>query len=515
MSKFLAAFKPVCLSFTLFFHLGKKNTIFFHLGKKIIDFIASLCKMDGRMNGTLYSIACDFGSSGGKIFLGIYRNGKMDLEEIHRFKAEPIKVGKYYYTDLLKMYSELLHGLKLIIARGIQPDSLAIDTWGVDCAYLSKNGELIANPINYRSERTFDTPAKLAARGLDAQILFKKTGIAPMPYNTLFQAYEDQQERRELLSSAKHMLMLPDILGYWLTGNISSEPCIASTTQMLNAQSRDWDSDILRAAGLDASLLPPLQESGSTKGELLPELAKSLDCKPFPIIACCSHDTASAVLASPLIDENSVFIASGSWSLMGQEKSSPITSPEALAAGFSNEMGYGKTTRFLKSINGLWTLQLLQRKWDISFAAIEEMAQKELGRGFLIDVTDEVFYGAGDVEEAILNHCRVAGLALPSTRAEMAAAVYEGLGRAHAQFLQELEKITGKAISSVHIVGGGCRDAIFCQSIKSKLNVPVSMGPIDATAIGNLLSQWLGMGAIESPAAAREIVRNSFDVKEL
>lgn len=439
----------------------------------------------------------------------------MNLEEIHRFKSEPIQLGEYYYTDVLKMYAELLHGLKLVITRGIQPDSLAIDTWGVDCAYLSKNGELIANPVNYRSERTFDTPAKLAARGLDAQLLFERTGIAPMPYNTLFQAYEDQQSRRELLSSAEHMLMLPDLFGYWLTGNISTEPCIASTTQMLNAQSRAWDADILATAGLDAKIFPRIQESGSTKGQLLPALAKSLGCKAFPIIACCSHDTASAVLASPLKDENSVFISSGSWSLMGQEKSSPITSPEALAAGFANELGYGKTTRFLKSINGLWTLQLLQRKWNISFAEIEDMAQKELGRGFLIDVTDEAFYGAGDVEEAILNHCRAAGNQLPGTRAEMAAAVYEGLGCAHAKFLAQLEKITGKAISSVHIVGGGCRDAIFCQSIKSKLDVPVSMGPIDATAIGNLLSQWLGMGAIKNPAAARAVVRNSFDVTEL
>ncbi len=443
------------------------------------------------------------------MYLGTLHQGEMSMEEVHRFTCEPILLGEYYYTDILRLYAEMLAGIKKLCARGIQPHSLAIDTWGVDCGYVNAEGELIANPINYRSERTKNTPEKLASRGLTTPMLFETTGISPMPYNSLYQVSEDWESRSQLLAPAHKVLLLPDLLGYWLCGHMSTEPCIASTTQMLHKDGSGWVKEIVSTIGLDEALLPDIQETGTQKGMLCPSLAQALGCEPFAIIAGCSHDTAAAVLACPLRDENSVFISSGSWSLMGQQRTEAITTPEALAAGFSNELGYGRSVRFLKSINGLWTLQLLQRKWGISFAQIEDEARLCMDKGFCVDVTDPAFYEAGDVEATLLAHCEKNNLPIPQSRGEMAAAVYEGLGQAHGRFLSVFESLTGSPISSLHIMGGGCKDKIFCDSIAKHVNVPVTLGPIDATAAGNLLSQWLGMGLFSTLTEARECLQRS------
>ncbi len=439
----------------------------------------------------------------------------MEMEEVHRFPCEPIRMGELYYTDALYLYRELIRGIKVVLKRGITPDSLAINTWGVDVAYVSASGELVSNPVNYRSERTAHTVDKLATLGLDSQTLYTRTGIAPMPYNSLYQIYEDLQGRRELLAPARHLLWLPDLFGYWLTGELSTEPCIASTSQMLDPRTQQWDADILNTLGLDETMLPEIKPAGSLKGMLKADLAEQLGCAPFPILAATSHDTASAVLAAPLADERSLYISSGSWSLLGQERREPITSPDALAAGFGNELGYGGSVRFLQSINGLWTLQQLQRQWGISFDEMENAARDAMGRGFVVDVNDAAFYSASDMESAILEHCQQHELPLPQTRGEIAAAVYEGLGRAHAEAVQQMTAVTGDTPSSLHLLGGGCRDSLFCETIHQHVGLPMTLGPIDATAVGNLLSQWLGLGHLSSPQQARQCVRDSFSIKQL
>ncbi len=458
----------------------------------------------------IYSIACDFGSSGGKIYLGCLSEGRMEVEELHRFACEPIALGDLYYTDALYLYRELIRGLKVAIARGISPQSLAINTWGVDVAYVTQDGELVANPVNYRSARTAQSAEKLAQQGLGSLELYQKTGIAPMPYNTLFQVYEDMRSRKSLLAAAHKMLWLPDLFAYWLTGKMSTEPCIASTSQMLCPKSLSWDADILAAAGLDASLLPEIQPTGSLKGMLREDLAAQLGCAPFAVLAAASHDTASAVLAAPLQDERSLYISSGSWSLIGQLRQEPILSQDALDAGFANELGYGASVRFLKSLNGLWTLQQLQRQWGISFNEIEQGAREAMGQGFVVDVNDAAFYSASDMQAAIIAHCEQKQLPIPQSKGQIAAAVYEGLGRAHAQAVAEVEKITGETASSLHLLGGGCRDKLFCETIERHTKLPMTLGPVDATSAGNLLSQWLGLGYLKSVQEARECVRKSF-----
>ncbi len=464
-----------------------------------------------------YALACDFGSSGGKIYLGKLQDGIMSVEEVHRFPCQPVRLGELYYTDALYLYQEMLKGVRKTIEKGITPNSMAINTWGVDVAYLSASGELLANPVNYRSERTLHTAEKLAALGLDSQTLYTHTGLAPMPYNTLFQVYEDAVSRQDILSQAKSMLWLPDLFAYWLTGTISTEPCIASTSQMMDAKSGDWCEEIIRKIPFTgiADMLPPIQPAGSVKGMLRPDLAEQLNCAPFPIIAAASHDTACAVLAAPLQDEQSAYISSGSWSLFGQLRETPITTPTALDAGFANERGYGNTVRFLKSINGLWTLQQLQRQWAISFDDMENAARDAMGRGFIVDVSDPSFYSSSDMEAAIIAHCESNDLPIPSTRGEIAAAVYEGLGQAHATAVAELSKITGEAVSSLHLLGGGCRDSLFCETIKRHVGLSMTLGPVDATAAGNLLSQWIGQGQLASIEEARACVSHSFSIKKI
>ncbi len=464
-----------------------------------------------------YALACDFGSSGGKIYLGCLQAGHMTVEEVHRFPCQPVRLGELYYTDALYLYQEMLKGVRKTVEKGITPNSMAINTWGVDVVYLSASGELLANPVNYRSERTQHTAEKLAALGLDAQTLYSRTGLAPMPYNTLFQVYEDTVSRQDILSQAKSMLWLPDLFAYWLTGVISTEPCIASTSQMMEAQSEKWDKDIIAKLPYEgiADMLPPVQAAGSVKGMLRADLAEQLNCAPFPVIAASSHDTACAVLAAPLQDANSAYISSGSWSLFGQLRDTPITTEAALAAGFANERGYGNTVRFLKSINGLWTLQQLQRQWAMSFDDMENAARAAMGRGFIVDVSDPAFYSSSDMEAAIIAHCQSNDLPVPSTRGEITAAVYEGLGQAHAIAVAELREITGEAVSSLHLLGGGCRDSLFCETIKRHVGLPMTLGPIDATAAGNLLSQWIGQGQLASIEEARACVTRSFSIKSI
>ncbi|MDK2818118.1 MAG: rhamnulokinase [Spirochaetota bacterium] len=466
------------------------------------------------MNNNTYSVSCDFGSSGGKIFLGIFNGKTLSIKEIHRFSLEPVLIRGSYYTNILYMWSELLKGLKKIIDHNIRIDSLGIDTWGVDYGYIDKNGELLATPINYRSDRTIHTQEKLNELGLTSEVLYSKTGINSMPYNTLFQVYEDIQTRKDIILQAKHLLFIPDLFSYWLTERVSTEYTIASTSGMINFQG-EWDQSILDIIHFPKSILPEIQTAGDQKGVLSSSLSQYLGCNPFPVFASCSHDTASAVLATPLENDSSVFLSSGSWSLLGIERDTPILSTEAFKAGFTNELGINRTIRFLKSINGFWSLQLLQRQWGISFSEIIKKASKSLDIGFTIDITDNRFYGVTNIESVVTDIFKEQGKKVPQTRGEIASAIYHGLTDAHINSLQELSNIIKKPISSLHIVGGGSWDTLFCNMIAEKIKYKTTVGPVEGTTIGNILTQLLGLKALSSIQEARNCIKNSFNIKTI
>lgn len=469
------------------------------------------------MSEQFYSIACDFGSSGGKIFLSKFQNYKMTLEEIHRFSLNPIKINNYYYTNSIFMYSELLKGVKKVIEMGIQPNSLGINSWGVDYGYIDKNGELISNPINYRDTRTINTIKKLEKIGLGAKELYKITGISCMPFNTIMQIYEDLENRNDIIKNAKTLLFTPDLFAYFLTDNISAEYTIASTSQLMDINKKNWSEEIFEKINFDIKKMPDFINTGDKKGILKKEIADYLGCKPFDIIAVASHDTASAVLSAPLKNENSAYLSCGSWSLLGVELEKPILTDEAFNNGFTNETGYNNTIRFLENINGLWIIQLLQKKYNISFNEMETLAKNNIETKHRIDINDNRFYNPSDIEEEIINYYKETnqGIIEKKDRGIIISSVYNSLSDSYAKYIESLKNILQKDINYLHIVGGGSRDKLICKLTKDKTNIKAFAGPVECTAIGNILAQFKSLGLLKNVKEMRELVIRSFDIKEI
>jgi carbohydrate kinase, FGGY len=469
------------------------------------------------MSEQFYSIACDFGSSGGKIFLSKFQNDKMTLEEIHRFSLNPIKINNYYYTNSIFMYSELLKGVKKVIEMGIQPNSLGINSWGVDYGYIDKNGELISNPINYRDTRTINTIKKLEKIGLGAKELYKITGISCMPFNTIMQIYEDLENRNDIIKNAKTLLFTPDLFAYFLTDNISTEYTIASTSQLMDINKKNWSEEIFEKINFDIKKMPDFINTGDKKGILKKEIADYLGCKPFDIIAVASHDTASAVLSAPLKNENSAYLSCGSWSLLGVELEKPILTDAAFNNGFTNETGYNNTIRFLENINGLWIIQLLQKKYNISFNEMETLAKNNIETKHRIDINDNRFYNPSDIEEEIINYYKETnqGIIEKKDRGIIISSVYNSLSDSYAKYIESLKNILQKDINYLHIVGGGSRDKLICKLTKDKTNIKAFAGPVECTAIGNILAQFKSLGLLKNVKEMRELVIKSFDIKEI
>lgn len=469
------------------------------------------------MSEQFYSIACDFGSSGGKIFLSKFQNDKMTLEEIHRFSLNPMKINNYYYTNSIFMYSELLKGVKKVIEMGIQPNSLGINSWGVDYGYIDKNGELISNPINYRDIRTINTIKKLEKIGLGAKELYKITGISCMPFNTIMQIYEDLENRNDIIKNAKTLLFTPDLFAYFLTDNISAEYTIASTSQLMDINKKNWSEEIFEKINFDIKKMPDFINTGDKKGILKKEIADYLGCKPFDIIAVASHDTASAVLSAPLKNENSAYLSCGSWSLLGVELEKPILTDEAFNNGFTNETGYNNTIRFLENINGLWIIQLLQKKYNISFNEMETLAKNNIETKHRIDINDNRFYNPSDIEEEIINYYKETnqGIIEKKDRGIIISSVYNSLSDSYAKYIESLKNILQKDINYLHIVGGGSRDKLICKLTKDKTNIKAFAGPVECTAIGNILAQFKSLGLLKNVKEMRELVIKSFDIKEI
>lgn len=469
------------------------------------------------MSEQFYSIACDFGSSGGKIFLSKFQNDKMTLEEIHRFSLNPIKINNYYYTNSIFMYSELLKGVKKVIEMGIQPNSLGINSWGVDYGYIDKNGELISNPINYRDTRTINTIKKLEKIGLGAKELYKITGISCMPFNTIMQIYEDLENRNDIIKNAKTLLFTPDLFAYFLTDNISAEYTIASTSQLMDINKKNWSEEIFEKINFDIEKMPDFINTGDKKGILKKEIADYLGCKPFNIIAVASHDTASAVLSAPLKNENSAYLSCGSWSLLGVELEKPILTDAAFNNGFTNETGYNNTIRFLENINGLWIIQLLQKKYNISFNEMETLAKNNIETKHRIDINDNRFYNPSDIEEEIINYYKETnqGIIEKKDRGIIISSVYNSLSDSYAKYIESLKNILQKDINYLHIVGGGSRDKLICKLTKDKTNIKAFAGPVECTAIGNILAQFKSLGLLKNVKEMRELVIKSFDIEEI
>ncbi len=459
-----------------------------------------------------YYLAIDIGASSGRHILGSIENGKIVLEEIYRFKNGATEKGNKLVWDHESLFENIVAGIKKCGELGKIPQSIGIDTWGVDYALLDKDDNLIDEIYSYRDERTLKVIDKVHEI-INEEKLYSRTGIQKQVFNTVYQLYSDKLSGK--LEKAKSMLMMPDYLHFLLTGVKSNEYTEASTTGLINASTRDWDYEIIEKLGYPKELFGKLSLPGTTIGNLLPEIRERVG---FDAKVCvpATHDTASAVMAVPS-EDMPLYISSGTWSLMGVEIADENTGENARIAGFTNEGGYNKSIRFLKNIMGLWMIQCVKKEYrdKYSFVDFAELAEKAEGFESIVDVNDLRFFAPKSMIDAIKDYCRETNQKVPESVGEIALCVYQSLAKSYCDTVKDIEKITSKRFSAVNIVGGGCQNGMLNKLTAKWTNKPVIAGPVEATATGNLLAQFIAAGEIKNLAEGKALIKKSFEIKEI
>ncbi|HVW44083.1 MAG TPA: rhamnulokinase family protein, partial [Amycolatopsis sp.] len=404
------------------------------------------------------------------------------LTEVHRFPNRPVRVGGTLYWDVLALYQGVLDGLR----KAGPVNAIGIDTWGVDYGLLGTDGTLLGNPVHYRDTRTGAVIAGVLAK-IPAEELYAETGIQFLPFNTVFQLAADSRTRQ-----AKRLLMIPDLLTFWLTGVAGTELTNASTTALLDPRIGQWSPEVAKRVGIDTSLFAPLRKPGDPAGTH----------DGIPLYAVGSHDTASAVVGVPATSENFAYISSGTWSLVGLELSAPVLTPASREANFTNEVGVDGTIRYLRNVTGLWLLQECQRVWEIpdTKRLLDEAAT--LPRRAVIDTNDPRFLPPGDMPSRIAATCAETDQPVPGTPGEFTRCILDSLAEAYRRTLDEAIRLSGRTVDVVHVVGGGARNEVLCQLTADACGLSVVAGPVEATALGNLLVQARAHGTIAGDIAA-------------
>ena len=458
-------------------------------------------------------IAFDLGASNGRAILGQFDGEKITMKELHRFENNYLEMNGVYYWDTPYLYNQLKKGLLAFRQGGYgELDSFGIDTWGVDYGLLDKNGQLAGLPRSYRLGNQADIDA--VTEKIPAQELYSRSGIdTSLTFNTLYQLYRRVREGDPALQIAETMLLTPDLLGYFLTGAKGTEYTIATTTQLYDPSKNDWDWQTIRQLGLPEHIFTKIDKTGTIRGYLRKEICEEIGINPAAFVAVGSHDTASAVAAIP--GEGSfAFCSSGTWSLFGAEMDKPDLSPEAAAAGFSNEGTIQGGFRPLRTIIGMWIIQECRRDWlknghNISWDDVVNEARKAEPLRSIIDPDSREFYDGGNMEKKIQDFCRRTGQPVPETIWQVARCVYESLALKYRHALEGLEIMKGQRIDSLNIVGGPINNKFLDQLIADSLDRKVITGPVEGAAIGNLLTQAMALGDIADLAQLRQVVRNS------
>lgn len=458
-------------------------------------------------------IAIDIGASSGRLMLsekGPFE--KITLEEIHRFKNGFSEIDGINYWDADHLIKEIVIGLQKVKQRGIQECYVGIDTWGVDYCLVDEQGRVLSQPVSYRDARTEQAMEEFDQK-MSLHTLYEKTGIQMQPFNTVFQLLREDQEK---LAKAKQLLMIPDYLGCVLTGNAVLEKTNASTMQLMNLETRKLDEEVLSAIHVEKELFPKLVEPGTVLGPILKTRFPEYDLPDATVITIASHDTASAVAGTPGKGENWAYISSGTWSLMGIEMEEGVSSKEAFEANFTNEWGVQGTIRFLKNIMGMWLIQEVARMqgYRYSYPELAELASQEEAFVSLIDVNDPRFMNPQNMITEIQNYCRERNQKIPETAGTLARCIYDSLALCYAVELEILEKITGRTITQLHIVGGGSNNDFLNQLTADACGIHVFAGPGEATAIGNIMVQMVATKGFGTLAEGREGIKQSFPLKE-
>ena len=457
-------------------------------------------------------LAFDLGASNGRAILGQFDGEKLTMRELHRFENNYIEMNGVFYWDLPYLYNQLKLGLLAFKQADVGAlDCFGIDTWGVDYGLLDRNGHLLSNPRAYRY--AVDTDMEHVWQTMDFPALFARTGIATMNFNTVYQLARRRREGDAALENAETLLLMPDLLGYFLTGAIGSEYTNVTTSMLYNPTTKDWDWEIIRALGLPEKIFTKIDRAGTVRGTLRPELAAELGINPARFAAVGTHDTASAVAAIPGTG-SFAFCSSGTWSLVGVETDEPILSDAGRAANFSNEGTIQGGFRPLKNIMGLWLIQECRRDWQkagqiLSWNDIVEKAKKAEPFRSIINPDYGEFFANGRMVEKIRSFCRKTNQPVPESVGEIARCIYESLALKYRWALERLEEIKGRRIDQLNIVGGGCQNRLLNQVAADSIDRPVVTGPVEGAAIGNLLAQAMALGDIRTMDELREVVRRS------
>jgi len=459
----------------------------------------------------------DYGASSGLGVLGVYDGDKLDLKEIHRFDNTPVFVGRHFRWDFPRLLHELKAGARAAVRAGHRDvGSIGVNTWGVDFGLLDEYGELMSNPFHYRDGLTDDAMESLRAFVPDKE-LYGRTGIQFMKFNTIYQLFSIKRIYPKFYERACKLLFLPDLFGYFLTGNVTAEYSIASTTAMLDVRRRDWDAELLGMAGIDDGLLPDVKMPGSALGGLLPQVADETGLEGVQVISVCGHDTAGAVLATPIKRVNpGAYLSCGTWSLLGVELDEPLTNDAAFSAQYTNEGGYGGAIRFLKNTMGQWMANEIKREYElehgpIEFKVIDALERESAPFVSFVDVDAPEFAAPGHMAEKIAAFCDRTGQARPEGLGALIRCVNESIALSYRYNIDALEKILGRAMPELRVVGGGIKNKGLMGMAACALERPVVAGPIEASSAGNILAQLLALGEIKDRWEARQIIENSFD----
>ena len=463
------------------------------------------------MNKKVY-LAADFGGGSGRVIAGWLSDGKLVMEEVHRFGNRQVKLGDHIYWDFPALFADMKDGLKKAAAKGYNVASIGVDTWGVDFGLIDRDGNLLGNPTCYRDARTVGIPDKVA-QVLNSTEHYATTGIQVMEINTLSQLYSLKGSAQ--LEAADRMLFMPDLFSYFLTGVANNEYCIASTSELLDAKARNWSWETIEKLGLPKHIFGEIVMPGTIRGTLRKDIATETGLGEINVVAVGSHDTASAVAAVPAVDSSELvaFLSSGTWSLLGVELSDPILTEEARLAQFTNEGGVGGKIRFLQNITGLWILQRLMAEWkergeEQTFAELlPAAAQADIPT--VIPVADAAFMNPASMEQAICNYCKQSAQPVPQTKAELTRCVLQSLAAKYREATKGINPMLPQPLSRLHIIGGGSQNALLNQLTADALGIPVWAGPVEATAMGNILVQAMASGEVSSIDELRSIVRNS------
>lgn len=467
------------------------------------------------MDQSVKYIAFDLGASSGRTILGSFDGKKLRLEEIHRFTNEPVSLSGSLYWDIQKIFSEIKTGLTKCNLAGIKNiASLSVDTWGVDFGLLDKEGRLIGNPYCYRDKRTngiMDELFKVIPKGE----LYKKTGIQLMEINTIFQLFSMVKNDPRNINSAASMLMMPDLINYFLTGIKAAEKTIAGTTQLLNPDGSVWLYDIIKELSIPEHIFPDIIPAGSCVGYIKNDIALEAGLGSIPVIATASHDTQAAIAAIPSESDDFIYLSCGTWSLIGTETEHPNISARNMRFGFTNEVGAGSKTNFHRNVIGLWIIQECKKYWEqsgenISFSDMVEYAKLAEPFESFIDPNNPSFMSPGSMPDKIRKYCLLTGQKIPDSKGSITRCILQSMAMEYKASVYLLEDILSRRFEKIHIVGGGTNNKLLCQFTADATGKPVIAGPVEATAIGNIAIQAVSAGEITDLKQAKQIVAASF-----